>query len=141
MALCRPALLENGIDYLRVADVRAVLRRHMRPEGWRSKLWSTPVRKLFGHDLEKLRTGPGTLLLSEEDLLGYTFDQLAVPFYGRFPSLPLIRALERLGTELKLFLAVRSLDGIIPSAYAQTVRALTPAIATLDRGVDLTALI
>ncbi|MBE3640526.1 hypothetical protein [Mangrovicoccus algicola] len=132
LAAHRQALLARDIDYLPVAEARPVLRRNMRPEGLRRKFWSPPVRMLMRRDLERLRRGPATVLLSEEDLLGYTFDQLGDPLYPRLPGLPLIRALGQGGAGLHLFLAVRSLDALIPSAYAQMIRALPPEPGGFD---------
>lgn len=126
LAAHRPALLDRDVDYLPVADARPVLRRAMRRGRLDRGLLSMPLAHLFRRDLARLRKGPATVLLSEEDLLGYSFDQLTDPLYAGLPGLPLLRVLARRGADLHLFVALRSLDGLIPSAYAQTIKAIAP---------------
>ena len=62
------------------------------------------------------------MLLSDEDLLGYSRDLLVRPLYPDFRALHLVRHLMKRADKTTLFLGIRSLDGILPSAYAQALK-------------------
>lgn len=121
----RSSMLPHGVDYIPREDFGPLGRKYSRPKGWRKMLRSRPLEWQFGRELQQLRAGPDTVLLSDEDLLGYTFDQLTTPLYSNPKCLHLVQALAR-GGRVRLFLGIRSLDGLVPSAYAQTLKALAP---------------
>jgi hypothetical protein len=121
----RAAMLPHGVDYIPREDFGPLGRRYSRPRGWRKMLRSRPLEWQFTRELQRLRRGPDTVLISDEDLLGYSFDQLTTPLYQRPKCLHLVRALGRTG-RMHLFLGIRSLDGLVPSAYAQTLKAVVP---------------
>lgn len=119
----RPALVEHGVDFLYFRPFRAVAKPYVQPNSWQRRLWSPPVARRFERALDGLRAGPPTVLLSDEDLLGYSRDQLAQPLYPKFRALHLVRHLAGRAERTTLFLAIRSLDGLLPSAYAQALKA------------------
>jgi hypothetical protein len=72
--------------------------------------------------LGPLRRGPEVVLLSNEDLLGWTDEALVTSPYPRAATrLRAVRAAAE-GAAVALFLAVRGWDGLLPSAYAQMLR-------------------
>jgi hypothetical protein len=134
LAAHRPALLEHGVDILSGGKFKPLVRRDARTEGFRYRLWRNwpglMSRKFIG-DLERL-SGAQTLLLSDEDLLGYTNEQITNPLYPKLRGLHLIRALAERGAKVSLFLGIRSLDGLVPSAYAQMLKSLPPPAGGMD---------
>jgi hypothetical protein len=79
----RAAMLPHGVDYIPREDFGPLGRRYSRPRGWRKMLRSRPLEWQFTRELQRLRRGPDTVLISDEDLLGYSFDQLTTPLYQR----------------------------------------------------------
>ena len=76
----REALNRHGVDFLPGARFNPLLRRFSRPKGFRRALWRhwpAPVRREFLRDLDRLCRDAGTVLVSDEDFLGYSQDQLA----------------------------------------------------------------
>lgn len=131
LAAHRDAMLGCGVDFLPRDRTRPILRRFARAGGWRRRLWSPPLRAWFDHRLAAERRGPDTVLLSEEDLLGFTTDLLRAPVYGGSDALHLVAHLAA-GRETTLFLGIRSFDAILPSAYAQALRALPPPAGGME---------
>jgi len=121
----RDALVAHDMDFIPHGPMRVLSHRFSRPRGWRSMLRGRPLAWQFNRELQKQRRGPATMLISDEDLLGYAYDQLTTPLYGQPKCLHLLKTLARTG-RMRLFLGIRSLDGLVPSAYAQTLKALVP---------------
>ncbi|WP_138470110.1 hypothetical protein [Poseidonocella sp. HB161398] len=120
----REALLARGADYLPCEAFRPLAHRYSRAGTWRMRAW--PLMKgRFDRQFEALRRGPGRVLVSDEDLLGYAYDLLAAPLYARPKALHVIRHLAG-RAETAVFLGIRSFDSLLPSAYAQTLKAVPP---------------
>lgn len=128
----RDALVAHDMDFIPHGPMRMLSHRFSRPKGWRRLLRGRPLAWQFNRELQKQRRGPTTMLISDEDLLGYAFDQLTNPLYGQPKCLHLLRALAGTG-RMRLFLGIRSLDGLVPSAYAQTLKAVVPEPGMMDR--------
>lgn len=122
----RAALRRCDLDYIPRDDFGPLQRRYSNPDRWRKKLWSPPIERLFLTQFEALRNGPSTVLLSDEDLLGFSYDLFSRPIYADLRGLHTIRSLASKDTTLCLFLGIRSFEQIIPSAYAQTIKAIHP---------------
>jgi len=127
----RDAIVRAGIDYIPREDFGPLQRRFSNPDHWRKRLWSWPVEQLFLRQFKELRSGAPTVLLSDEDLLGFSYDLFTPPVYRDLRGLHVVRSLAR-NTELILFLSIRSFDQILPSAYAQTIKAIAPKSGWLD---------
>lgn len=127
----RAAMLPHGVDYIPREDFLWLARKYSRSKGWRKMLRSRPLEWQFTRELQRLRRGPDTVLISDEDLLGYTFDQLTTPLYRQPKCLHLVKAMGRTG-RMRLFLGIRSLDGLVPSAYAETLKAIVPEPGGMD---------
>jgi hypothetical protein len=128
LAAHRPALLDHDVDILSGGKFKPLVRRDARTEGLRHRLWRYwpgLMSRQFITDLERL-SGAHTLLLSDEDLLGHTDEQITNPLYPKLRGLHLIRRLADRGAKVSLFLGIRSLDGLVPSAYAQMLKSLPP---------------
>lgn len=129
----RPALVERGVDFIHFRAFRSVAAPYVRPNSWQRRLWSPPVARRFERALDGLRaTGPDTVLLSDEDILGYSRDQLGQTLYPQPRALHLVRHLAGRAERASLFLAIRSLDGLLPSAYAQALKAEPYPPGSLD---------
>ncbi len=128
----RDALVDHGVDFIPHGQMRRLSHRYSRPKSWQAKLRGPVLAWKFNRDLQDYRRGPDTVLLSDEDLLGYAYDQLTTPLYQRPACLHLLQALARRG-DMRLFLGIRSLDGLVPSAYAQTLKAVVPEPGLMDR--------
>lgn len=129
----RDALVANGCDYLPVPELRPLMQPYVQPGSWKRRFWSPPVARRFLRDLDGMRRGPGTVLLSDEDLLGYARDQLESRLYPDFRALHLVRAMAARANETRLFLCVRAPHTLLPSAYAQALKAEPFAPGHLDR--------
>lgn len=114
-----------GVDYLPREEFGPLQRRYSNPGHWRRRLWSPPLAYQFRRQLEVLRSGADTVLISDEDLLGYSDDQLSPTLYPAFRGEHIIKALSQTAP-LKLFLGIRSYDKILPSAYAQMLKTFPP---------------
>ena len=81
-----------------------------------------------GHrgDLEPLRIGPETVVLSEENIVGMPEQILAVPFYPQAALSVARLASLGLKADLVFFLSIRSYDTLLPSAYAEALKHAPP---------------
>lgn len=132
----RDRLVAQGVDFLHFRPFRDMAQPYIRPRSWRRRLWGLPgalMERRFVHGLDRLRRGPDTVLLSDEDLLGYSEHQLDRPLYPGLRAMHLVRHLAEHGERTTLFLAVRSLDGLLPSAYAQALKARAYAPGSMAR--------
>lgn len=127
----RDAIAHAGIDYIPREDFGPLQRRFSNPDHWRKRLWSWPVKQLFLKQFRELRSGATTVLLSDEDLLGFSYDLFTLPVYRDLRGLHVVRSLAR-DTKLTLFLSIRAFDQILPSAYAQTIKAIAPKPGWMD---------
>lgn len=127
----RALVARAGIDYIPRENFGPLQRRFSNPHHWRKRLWSWPVEQLFLRQFKALRDGSGTVLLSDEDLLGFSYDLFAPSIYPDLRGLHVVRSLAR-NTKLTLFLGIRSFDQILPSAYAQSIKAIAPKPGWLD---------
>ncbi|SPJ26501.1 hypothetical protein [Palleronia abyssalis] len=120
--LRRAFLRKMGIDYIPMRDVRA-LKLPPRPGRlqWRTRLgW--PMRARLEDAIAPLRSGPGRVVISDENLLGWVRDLLAVPFYPNMEArLRPFHALCK-ARNVSLFLGLRNPATLLPSAYAQQLR-------------------
>ena len=121
----RDQMAGQGVDYVPREKFGPLQRRYSNPERWRKRLWSPPLAYLFRRQVDALRTGPETVLLSDEDLLGYSDDLLSPVLYPVLRGEHIIRALSQTAP-LKLFLGIRAYDKILPSAYAQILKSHAP---------------
>lgn len=130
----REVLKDRGVDYLPREIFRPLAHDYSRPRSWKARAWPL-LKGRFHRQLTGLLSGPDRVLISDEDLLGYSYDLLRVPLYPDFKAMHLVRYLaDRYDTEL--FLGIRSFDGILPSAYAQTLKAVPQTPGTMDRICD-----
>lgn len=138
LAAHRDALVADGRDYIPYPDFRAAARPWILPGSWRRRVWGWPLAgsvaaRGFEAALDGLRRGPETVLLSDEDLLGYSRDLLAAPLYARPRALHLVAHLAARAQRTTLFLSIRSLDGLLPSAYAQALKSEPYPAGSLER--------
>lgn len=127
----RSAIARAGVDYIPREEFGPLQRRFSNPENWRKRLWSKPIEGMFLRRFGRLRNGSSTVLLSDEDLLGYSYDLFSSQVYSEGRGLHIVRALAR-ESKVALFLGIRSFDQILPSAYAQTIKAIAPAPGWLN---------
>jgi len=117
----RDYMAAAGVDYIPRERFGPLQRRYSNPERWRRRFWSTPLAAAFRHQVNGLRSGPSTVLLSDEDLLGYSYGLLEPKLYSEFRGTHIIHALQRMAP-VTLFLGIRAYDKILPSAYAQILK-------------------
>lgn len=131
LAALRPRLAARGADYIPLGALRA--------SGFARALYTGgPVMKLPGlrrvaarrrarDILGPLRVGPGTLILSEEKLLGSSRHIFSDPAYPLIEKVvPLLAGLGEGEGGVTFFLSIRSFDTQLASAYAQELRVLPP---------------
>jgi len=117
LAAMRPALAEQGVDFLPHPQIRDVLR-----PTWQRGRRPIPLRmRAAARGLGRLRGGPPRVALSEENLLGYPHDAFSDPVYPHAGWLRRFRRLTR-GAERALFLSIRSYDGFLVSAFYEHMR-------------------
>ena len=121
----RDQLAQKGIDYIPREVLGPLQRRYANPNHWRRRFWSAPLAYQFRRHIDALRNGAETVMLSDEDLLGYSDDLLAPGLYPSFRGAHLVNALSR-GASVKLFLGIRAYDKLLPSAYAQMLKTFAP---------------
>jgi hypothetical protein len=130
LAAMRPELVARGVDFIPLADLRRAgfAKAFGRRRAWNRvpPLRGPMVRRMAGRYLDPLRAGPATLVLSEEKLIGGSQLIFADPIYPGMHRI--IRLLATLGrqADLTLFLAIRSFDTQLPSAYVQELRYMPP---------------
>jgi len=124
LALVRDQLREHGVDY----PTRAMLRetnlvdKYFRRSGLGALLPEVYYRAQFHTKLNRMRTGPTTLLFSEEQWVGKVRQIMDRPCYQQLDQriAGLIRCI---GTQnVTLFLSVREYSAIFSSAYSQALR-------------------
>jgi len=129
LAAIRPRLVEQGIDPIPLAALRAsgfarmLIERRLATR--MPLLRGLAVRQLVADALEPLRHGPRTLILSEQKLLGAPrriFEEPAYPLVEQ-----VVPRLAALGGKVTLFLSIRGFDRHLPSTYAQELRVLPPS--------------
>ena len=129
LAAIRPRLVEQGIDPIPLAALRAsgfarmLIERRLATR--MPLVRGLAVRQLVADALEPLRQGPRTLILSEEKLLGAPrriFEEPAYPLVEQ-----VVPRLAALGGKVTLFLSIRGFDRHLPSTYAQELRVLPPS--------------
>jgi hypothetical protein len=121
LAANRDCLAKQGIDYLTRREIRgARVLRAMRENFRQAGLLSHELRT-FAEIVSPLRSAGSKLLISEEDIIGMSAHLLngLYPQATRF-LLPWSEAINRETTSL--FLSIRNLADILPSAYSQAVR-------------------
>lgn len=119
LALARERLAaEHGIDYLPMQEVRPVVHGLLHRRRWRYLAGGRFLQSELESALGRLRLGPPSVLVSEENLLGLVYHILVVP-----RPLPLlerrVRAVATLGrgADLTLFLSIRRFDEVYRGAY------------------------
>lgn len=121
-ALRRDAYAAGGVDPIPLAPLRALRLPGPSRRDWRVWLGGAALRRGALAALAPLRRGPDVVLLSDEDFLGWTGDAIAAPAYPNAAArLRALRAMTATA-ERRLFLATRGWDGLLPSAYVQTLR-------------------
>ncbi len=121
----RARMAEEGVDYIPREVFGPLQRRYSNPNHWRRRLWSPPLAYQFRRSAAALRTGAETVLVSDEDLLGYSDDLLSPILYPSFRGGHIVSALTQ-AAPVKLFLGIRSYDKLLPSAYAQMLKTFSP---------------
>lgn len=122
LAQRRDALLGRGVDFLPMRDVRAL---RLPPSSgrfhWR-RLLGWPMRQRIEAAVTPIRKGPRRIAISEENLIGYVRDLMTPRLYPQLEqNLRPFAALSGFA-DMTLFLAIRSFDTLLPSAYAQQLR-------------------
>lgn len=143
LTLVRPALAARGLDYIpnpllrerRLA--RALWRR--RPLARLPLIGPWQMRETIEAVVEPLRLGPQTVVLSEENILGIPDQVLRMPFYPQ--AAQSVARLAMLGSRAKLvlFLSIRGYDGLLPSAYAESLKFRPPRDGGFNRARHLAA--
>lgn len=133
LAALRSELATRGVDGIprAVGFAEALLNRplgaRLLPLG--GSLIASRVARGIAAPLEALRRGPGTLVLSEDRLLGSPRRVFSEPFYPMAEQAA--QTLATLagggdGAEVTLFLSVRGFQDHLPAIYARELRALPP---------------
>ena len=130
LAAIRPALLAQGVDFIpnplvRKSGLALALGRR---QAWQRlpPLRGTMVQRVMTTHLDPLRAGPGTLVLSEEKLIGGSQQIFADPVYPKMHRIVVLLATLGRHADLTLFLSIRSFDTQLPSAYVQELRYMPP---------------
>jgi hypothetical protein len=130
LAVLRPALVEREVDYIPLPELR---RSGLAAELGRRRPWirlpplrGLLMRRIVARCIEPLRAGPTTLLVSEERLIGGSPHVFAEPIYPAMERNVTLLATLRARAEVRLFLAIRSFDTQLPSAYVQSLRYRPP---------------
>ncbi len=131
LAALRPELASRGVDGIprAVGLVEALLDR---PFGARlpligGALAGSRVARRIAAPLTALRRGPGTLVLSEDRLLGSPRRVFSEPFYPMAEQTAQgLATLAESGGEVVLFLSMRGFQDHLPAVYARELRALPP---------------
>ena len=124
LAALRPSLAAMGVDVVPLEPFRGIAEAGALAPGcanWRLAFRGWPLRARLSRALAPLRCGPGVLAISEENLPGVSRDLLVSPLYPQAETR--LSGLAGLGADLRLFLGIRSFDEVLPSAYAQALRA------------------
>ena len=141
LTLMRPALVARGIDFVDNPRVRASgLARALFERRLATRLPGLRGRAVAGimaRHLDPLRAGPTTFVLSEEKLMGGSLQVFSDPPYPQIERIvPMLASLHgggHGGTEVALFLSIRSLDGQLPSAYVQELKFSPPIAGGFDK--------
>ncbi len=121
----RGQMAQSGVDYIPRESFGPLQRRYSNPDHWRRKLWSKPLARQFMRQTRALRDGGETVLISDEDLLGYSDGLLSPTLYPSFRGAHIVSEMQRTAP-VSLFLGVRSYDKLLPSAYAQMLKSFAP---------------
>ena len=140
LALMRPGLVERGIDFVDNHQVRASgLAKALFERRLATRLpvlRGRAVAGIMARHLDPLRAGPTTFVLSEEKLMGGSLQVFSDPPYPQIERIvPMLASLHgggHGGTEVALFLSIRSLDGQLPSAYVQELKFSPPIAGGFD---------
>lgn len=141
LALMRPGLVERGIDFVDNHQVRASgLAKALFERRLATRLpvlRGRAVAGIMARHLDPLRAGPTTFVLSEEKLMGGSLQVFSDPPYPQIERIvPMLASLRgggaEGGTEVALFLSIRSLDGQLPSAYVQELKFSPPIAGGFD---------
>lgn len=119
----REALHSQGIDYLSRSDLRKC-KALAKPGSlnWRHKLNGKFLKSAFYSRIKPLRRGCDTVVISEDNFLGWSTGLLGSDFYSPTSEyLNIISALSE-ETEVSVFLSIRPQVEIIPSAYIEVIR-------------------
>ena len=112
------ALARLGVDFVPPEALRPVLRE---ARGWRHRLLGRTGARLAAA-IEARATGLDVLAISDENLLGDISDVLNPRLYPRLARRLAVLAPLAEGREVHLFLAIRPLDRVWASAYAEALR-------------------
>ena len=120
---CRPSLLAGGVDFIPRHQSRLLrFHNHTGRGNWRLMAGGMPMRRRMAAMIEPYRSGPGTVILSDENIPGLATALLGGPFYPQAEErLQPFAALAR-AVPVTLFVSIRSPDTLLPSAYAQVLR-------------------
>jgi hypothetical protein len=122
-AMHRNELISKGIDFISRPDARRkkIPARAGRFD-WRYKFHGFPLLWSFEKHIKSLRTGPSTVVLSEENFLGKSAHFLTPVFYPEASYHLRTLSLLSQRAELSIFLSIRPQASIIPSAFVETLR-------------------
>ena len=131
LAARRAELNDHGVDFLPLNTARPLFLRpastHRRLAQWRKRLdrWPALARRAdaltLPYALRRAARCNGTLVLSEENLLGGCATIFSPTLYPDLSRLAALRPLAR-SAPLRVFLSIRPLDGYLPSAYAEVLK-------------------
>jgi len=122
LALMKPDLAEQGIDYLRRGDFRRKTRVILSARSPARLLGGQALGLAVGWQLQRLCCGGPRLVVSEENLLGSNAGLMAPTLYtGMERRVSALNALAR-RARLTLFLSIRSFDRVMPGGYVTALR-------------------
>lgn len=138
LELRRNALREQGLDYVPVSDLRArgfskTLRKCVGASGLRGLIGRARIRQDLRQIVSDIRGLGDDLLISEENIIGNAGKILNNPLYsGEHLKIACFMDLIPPQDSVRLFVAIRCLDTLAPSAYAQSLRLKRPEFAFSD---------
>jgi hypothetical protein len=117
----RPLLRQHGITFLPHHDLRARLGKVMHKSRWHYVLGNWSRRQIVQRRILGQEPAQGTVLLSEENILGGAHRVLAPQAYPYMHNrLDFVRILAS-NTPTTIFLSIRSFDRVLPGAYATSM--------------------
>lgn len=130
-----PDLAAQGVAALPMAETRPIGRFRLRAGPPHSRL-RDKVRRRFKHakHLRRLAQGADIAVMSEEDVLGWSQDQLENRFYPDLSGLDVLPMVSG-RAPLHVYVSLRSYDTLLPSAFFESYKVFPDAGARLKHGV------
>ena len=119
LAMSMPAISAAGIRYVPLAELRPSLSRHYPRRGLSRIVGNLRRRSGTAATLATLRGEAASIIVSEENLLGAPADIFARSIY---PDLRRLAPFRAFGAQVGLFLAIRSFEQLLPSAFFEMLK-------------------